>query len=483
MKNRLENNPVYETDGTHEVTDGSNLDPQSLGRVAELSVETSAPSKEVISGLAKSAFTAETPEPVEPSAETSETPEAPDPLETLNPHEAELVRTYFGPNFNYAAFVELYGSAELVRDARYIRRCQKHFDKPNTLEDVKIERQSKNFEKVLLIGIVNGWLGNTKDHKTGQRPFEVNAFSTTNYDDYRNRIDCGVSIVLPDDDIEGTNLPKKLNFGVDFTTSRNRDNLYEKLYRNTNDESLSLPEGYSRLKYFDDHEEQGDRILPRFTIALDAFEDPRTVLTSSSNSDVRLGIRFKMLDQLTRQAKLRAAKAHAKLDYFDQHPELISSEQPSGPTSSTSSEPISPNSPEQPSSSLQFTPDAAVPFDQSYAFLEQQADIFDELASRFQDSLERTTLVLTTMVTTDEAGKKRRETRPNLLGRRTASLYRAEIAGTINHRDAAERRVEAVREAFSSKDLIINDIAYAQFNRVLANEEASFARIQELRAV
>ena len=468
-QNRLENNPNFEYDGSHEAPAISRIIPKQFGQAAELSIETSAPSDEVKSTLAELAISeAVNAEPEKPETETipktevestpetipktevESTPETKpkDPLETLSPEKLALLTDVFGEpgDFDYAAFVKLHGMHRLLSDARYVKRCKERFKSDNTEEDYIRERSSKLFEQILMTGINTHYLlGNFPDEE-GKQPFEVSAFSTTEYDDIYNCIDCGISIKLPPESIKSTTLPEKLCFGIDFTTSRSYHTLEDKLTKSTNDPIAAslLPVGYSQLKYFDDGEEKIDRDLPRLVIALDKFEDPEAVANLSPTSMESLTIRFKMLDQLSRQAKLRADKADLHLESLESLPQ---------------------NSPDE------------------LDFAQQELDIYTELGDRFRSALERTALLLTTTVREDGQypGQYIHIPRPSLLGFKTASITRDESAGRLTPEEASEKRIFIIRRTLSDRKREGYDVTYRNFNDLLLREERDQANIRALR--
>jgi len=189
-------------------------------------------------------------------------------------HQNPEVSEAFGPEFPLDAFLEIHPAAEIISDARYANKRHAEYGEER--------HRAKVLEEVVGQGIAkNNWLG--------EGFAEAKVFQTYAYDDYFNRNDLVVSA-------------GELSFAIDVTY--NSTKLSDKLTRPTNDTVLArtLPRGFGRVKYFDDGEEVGDEILPRFVIGLDYFDD-KSIAKQSPGSPANERIRFKILSELFAQAK------------------------------------------------------------------------------------------------------------------------------------------------------------------------------------
>ncbi len=199
----------------------------------------------------------------------------------------EEILTAFGPKFPFEDFQNIHGTREIIRDAHYASK--------KLMEYGPEKYRAKNLENVTRFGVENaGWLD------TGGRTL---VFPTYRYDDYAERADFGIAIIPPADSSEGRS--EKLPFAVDVTY--NASKIEEKLARSSNDKNLEAPFRHTRLKYYNDGEEVGDKIVPRFVIAMDYFDDDKLTREKISSPGM-LRVRFKVLSQLVPQAEEIAAR-------------------------------------------------------------------------------------------------------------------------------------------------------------------------------
>ena len=199
----------------------------------------------------------------------------------LSPSAREEIRSAFGGSFPLEEFMAIHDPRVILSDARHINK-----------KDYVEKFRAKNLENVTRFGIERGrWLD-----IDGEKPTIV--FPTSKYDDIHHRIDFGIAMFPPEEETEGRS--EKLAFGIDVTY--NASAIEEKLARPSNDPNLRAPFSHSRLKYYDDGEETGDKIVPRFVVAMDYFDDDK-LIRQKPDSPGMLRIRFKVLSELVPQAQ------------------------------------------------------------------------------------------------------------------------------------------------------------------------------------
>ena len=199
----------------------------------------------------------------------------------------------FGKDFPLDDFKKIYSEEEIYNDARYVLRRKNEYGKQKF--------RSKNLENVITAGI-NKFNWFSIIGSDGNPRMNAHAYETYKYDDFNNRNDTFAVLITPEK-YRAENSDRKLVFGIDITY--NVPEFQSKLDRTTNDPRLApkLPRGYSRLKYFNDKKEIGDRIVPRFIAATDYFDSSNLLKCDRLDLPIQV-MCFKLLDEFWTQASM-----------------------------------------------------------------------------------------------------------------------------------------------------------------------------------
>jgi len=161
-------------------------------------------------------------------------------------------------------------------------------------------RQAKALEYIFGIGVKTGnWLGVKADSR-----------ATTVFDDSHNKIDEIITIADEDESV--------LPFGIDVTIATNPATVQEKLQKSHNSPATRLPEGCSRIIYY---EHDGDKrslpVIPRYVVSISGgFVEsivrsniqvsPAGIIDVAGQGSQRmLNTRYRILSELYAQAEMR----------------------------------------------------------------------------------------------------------------------------------------------------------------------------------
>lgn len=233
-------------------------------------------------------------------------------------------------SFDKPALAAYYPPQEINADRGYIRRCQERYrDRDEDGEGIPSQARAKQFEMMFLYGVQrNAWLGNTLN-VFGQPPFTTDTSATTEYDDYKHRIDAFTTLTFakaqPNETYQASSV--RAVMGFDATISGNRKVITEKLTRCSNDRQTPLPFGFSQIKYYVNNRSVSRQLLvPRYVIGIsgqrvqDLQEMARVERQNGKITDMRFNTgqsamtRFMVLSEIRAQNELYKAMLPDQLD-------------------------------------------------------------------------------------------------------------------------------------------------------------------------
>lgn len=233
-------------------------------------------------------------------------------------------------SFDKPALAAYYPPQEINADRNYIRHCQERYrDRDEDGEDTPSKTRAKQFEMMFLYGVQrNAWLGNTLNI-FGQPPFTTDTSATTEYDDYRHRIDAFTTLTFakaqPNAEHQASSI--RAVMGFDATISGNRKVITEKLTRCSNDKQTPLPFGFSQIKYYVNNRSASRQLLvPRYVIGIsgqrvqDLQEMARIERQNGKITDMRFNTgqsamtRFMVLSEIRAQNELYKTMLPDQLD-------------------------------------------------------------------------------------------------------------------------------------------------------------------------
>ena len=210
-------------------------------------------------------------------------------------------------------------------DRRFVEKRRSSFEAGESPEDAF---RAKALEAVTVIRINQGaWFNDPADNT-----YFAEATPTNGDDDISNCSDVMVTLHTTEDSPAQTEAD--LPFSIDVTTTNDPDKITSKLLVGTNDPGVSLPVGFTRLKYYKHPDGQiGNMVMPRYCIGISSqsVDDILEMTDERPDKSFSFGgsdltTRFKILYEMSLQNQLFEGPLYYQEDsgtLSDEHEKLL----------------------------------------------------------------------------------------------------------------------------------------------------------------